>query len=363
MKIAFIGIRGIPVIYSGFESFAENLAVSLVEKKHQVFVYCRKQYVGRNSNYRKINLITTPSIKNKNFESISHSLFSSLHAIFITRPDVIYYFGVGNAIFTILPRLFGIKTIINVDGLDWRREKWGKPAQFFLLISEYLSTIFPNITITDSEFMKDYYQKKYHKKSIYIPYGVKFDFKINNQLLDNYHLKSKKYLIWVGRFVPDNHLKELIKAYKKVKTKLPLVIIGDDFYKEKYYFEIKKLIRNDKRIIETGFVSRDIYASLVSNSLMYIETKRSGGTHPSLIEAMKLSSLIISNDSIANKKILNKSGFFYKKGNDQDLKNTIYKLLNNKKEYLQETKNLRISASRYNWEKIFNQYLDLFTQL
>jgi len=363
MKIAFIGIRGIPVIYSGFESFAENLGLSLIKKNHSVITYCRRQYFREKlKQYKGITLIFTKSVKNKNLESISHSFLSTLHAIFITRPDTIYYFGVGNAIFTLLPRLFGIRTIINVDGLDWRREKWGKLARLYLLISEYLSTIFPNITITDSEYMKGYYWKKYHKKSIFIPYGVKFDFLINKKILNRYSLKINKYLIWVGRLVPDNHLEELILAYKNVKTKLPLVILGDDFYKGDYYQKISFLISKDKRIIKTGFVDRNSYASLVQNSFAYVETKRSGGTHPSLIEAMKLAPRIISNDNKANKQILNNYGYFYKKESTSDLRIVLERVLRKEKRAIFDKNHRKTTLDKYEWANIFKKYLKLFTQ-
>ncbi len=372
MKIAIIGIRGIPVIYSGFESFAENLAVALANKGKNIYVYCRSPYIDKRiKEYKKVNLISLFTLKSKNFESITHSFIATFHACFFLRPQIIYYLGVGNAIFTLIPRLFGIRTIINVDGLDWKREKWSFIAKIYLKLSEYIATIFPNKTITDSLFIKKYYREKYNKKTIYIPYGFdntlnKIDSLLEKKLLKKYNLKNNKYFVWIGRIVPENHLEELIIAFQKVKTDYKCLIIGDDLYKSEYKNYIDKLSKNDKRIIFTGFLPKKDYAVLVKSSFCYVETKRSGGTHPSLIEAMGLKCLIISNNNIANKEIIEKGAIFYKNNQHKKTLLEILKLvMNEKNEYLYKYRKTsqNICIKKFNENKIISQYNHFFNYL
>lgn len=371
MKLALIGFRGIPVIYSGFESFAEKLSTELAKRDYRVTVYCRSPYVDRKRKwYKKVQLITLQTIKTKNLETLIHSFIATIHACFFRRYDVIYYLGVGNAIFCLLPRFLGVKTVINVDGLDWKREKWGRIARIYLNISAYLSTILPDKAITDSLFMKGHYTKTYKKELYYIPYGYfeEVSSQSNPSILEKYRLKKRNYLVWVGRLVPENHVEELLSAFRELKTEFKCVIIGDDLYKVNSYKQmIFKLTKKDSRIILTGFLRRREYVEIVKNSFAYIETKRSGGSHPSLIEAMGFGCLIISNNHPANKEVLGKYAVFYDpKFPEDDLKKKIEEYLQDKRK--QETLYLRsLVKSRtkrfFDWRKIVDRYDELFKKL
>lgn len=312
MKIALIGIRGIPVVYSGYETFSEIIATELVKKGHAVTVYCRGAYVNPSKKWHKgVRLITLPTFVSKNFDTIIHSFLSTIHACFY-RYDAILFLSVGNSIFSLFPRLLGIRTVVNVDGMDWKRKKWGWFAKKFLNYSEYLATILPNAIVTDSHFIQSYYTEKYQKESHYIPYGGFVGDSTNDEkILKKYSLKKRSYFIWNGRIVPDNHIDELVNAYKKVKTSFKCLILGDDLYKSEYKEALHILARPDKRIIFPGFLPHLVAEALVRNAYAYIETKRSGGTHPSLVEAMSVGALIISDDCTANKEVLGETALFY----------------------------------------------------
>lgn len=312
MKIALIGIRGIPVVYSGYETFSEIIATELVKKGHAVTVYCRSSYVDPSKKWHKgVRLITLPTFASKNFDTIIHSFISTIHACFY-RYDAILFLSVGNSIFSLFPRLLGIRTIVNVDGMDWKRKKWGWFAKRFLNYSEYLATIFPNAIVTDSHFIKSYYFEKYRKESHYIPYGGFVGDSTNDaKILKKYSLKKRSYFIWNGRIVPDNHIDELVAAYKKVKTSFKCLILGDDLYKSEYKKSLHAMAAPDKRIHFPGFLAHSVAEALVRNAYAYIETKRSGGTHPSLVEAMSVGTLIISDDCTANKEVLGETALFY----------------------------------------------------
>jgi len=368
MKIAVIGIRGIPIIYSGFETFTEVLTIELAKLGHQTSVYCRSKYipVGKR-NYKGVKLISLPNIEKKNFGTFSHSFISTIHACLIGKYDIIFYLGVGNTPFSIIPRLFGTKTIIHIDGLDWRRKKWGIIARTYLRLSEWLTTVLPNRVITDSQYMVSYYKSKYYKDIDCIPYGYfpKSEYK-NSGILKKYKLKKRRYFAWVGRIVPENVLEEFIYSFMRLKNHtIKCVVIGDDLYESTYKERIYQLMKRDQRIIHTGFIKHSEELSLVAESLAYIETKRSGGTHPSLIEAMGTGALVVSNDNEANKGVLENTAVYYSnKNGTKNLTNVLERIILKKQSFNNYRKAVKKRAEKYYlWNKIIRQYESLFTKL
>lgn len=365
MRIAITGIRGIPVVYSGFETFAERLSLELTKKGHSLTVYCRKGYVKNGlASYKGVNLVTLPVVKGKGIETFLHSFVATLHAILFGDYDVIYYLGVGSSIFSLLPRLFGIKTVVNVDGLDWKREKWGFVGKTYLLLSEYIATIFPDVFLTDSEFIKNYYLKKYDKECYLIPYGFYKGRPKKTGVLKKLSLKANNYCVWTGRLVPDNHLDELLNGLKYFDSKLKIVLAGSDVIETPYLIRLRQRAKGIKNVLFAGFLKRDDYRYLLKNALCYIETKRSGGTHPSLVEAMGYSKAIVSNNHPANKEVLGKGALYYKMGVPKDLFSKLSKLKKSKVLRKKLGKKAKEKAEKdYSWKSIVLKYEKLFLSL
>lgn len=366
MRIGIIGVRGIPVAYSAFETFAEFLSIELSKKGYDISVYCRDRYIPLGTeNYKGTTIISLPSIERKNWETLSHSLLSTFHACLLRKYDSILYFGVGSAIFSILPRIFGIKTIVHIDGLDWKRKKWGFIGKTFLKFSEYLTTILPNKVLTDSQYMVKYYKETYGRQIRFIPYG--FSPKNKNgyvKLLRKYNVSKGKYFAWVGRIVPENRLEEFIHAFGDIKnSKIKAVVMGDDLYESAYKKNIYKKMAKDSRFVRTGFIEQNKVLKILANSLAYVETKRSGGTHVSLIEAMGTGAIIISYNHPANHEVLGNAAIYYGRSKN-GLNNAISKVLQNKIDHskLRSEVKRRISQ-HYNWKQILKDYEDLFNSL
>src|SRR5258706_5039457 len=144
MRIAILGTRGIPAHYGGFETFAEELSTRLVERGHDVIVYCREPHAE--ARYRGVRLKHLGAVRHKYFETLSHTLNSTFHLL-SHRVDAVLYCNAANAIFTPLPRLFGMPVALNVDGIERMRKKWNRGAQAWYLISERLATLFPAVVL------------------------------------------------------------------------------------------------------------------------------------------------------------------------------------------------------------------------
>jgi len=365
MKIAFIGIRGVPANYSGFETFVEEFGSRLVEKGHCVTVYNRANWVKyKEKTYRGMRLVRLPAIQNKHLETISHTFLSMLHGIF-NKYDIVYICGVGNSALSLLPRIFGCKTIINVDGLDWQRGKWGLIARLYLRASEYIATIFANIVISDSKTIQEYYIRQYNKQTVCIPYGVNIKQALgadiqNDNFLSALGLEREKYILFVGRLVPENGAHYLIESYLKLQTDLKLVIVGDAPYSKRYIRFLKSF--KNENIIFTGYLFGEKYRQLSSHACVFVLPSKSGGTRPVLLEQMAFGNCVLVNEIRQNLETIGEAGCSYGEGaKDNSLKDKLEYLINNpevRKAY--GRKAIEWVRKEYSWNMVVDRYEQLF---
>jgi len=365
MKIAMLGTRGIPASYSGFETCVEQLSKRLVSRGHQVSVYCRSTHIDYpDTYYLGVRLIRLPTIKNKYLDTIVHSFISSMHAL-SQGFDICLYFIAGNSPVTWIPRLTGTRTILNVDGLDWKREKWPRLAKKYIQLAEYFATVFPDVFLTDSRVVQSYYQEKFGDNPLYIPYGSDVEIKSPGDIMHKFGLEPGKYLLFVGRLVPENYVHHLIGAFKQIDTELKCVIVGDAPYVEDYKKELFELAKEDPRIVFTGYVFGDGYFELGSNAYIFVETSGVGGTHPAVVEAMAFGNCVIVNNTPENLETISDAGFAYD-GNIgvESLKKQLENLLSSP-ELISEYKNkARVRAETYySWEAVTDSYEQLFRDM
>ncbi len=365
MKIALLGTRGIPASYSGFETCVEQLGQRLVERGHQVTVYCRSHHITyQDTHYKGMRLVKLPTIPNKYLDTIVHSLLSSLHALG-QGYDIGLYFIAGNSLVSWLPRLVGTKTILNVDGLDWKREKWPTLAQKYIQFAEYLATKLPNAYLTDSHVVQDYYQNRFGHKPPYIPYGSEIELTKPAETLARFGLEAQKYILFVGRLVPENCAHHLVEAFSNLNTDLKCVIVGDAPYAEDYIASLKALAKDNPQIIFTGYIFGQGYHELGSNSYIFVETSGVGGTHPALIEAMAFENCIITHNTPENLETIGQAGFSYVgKIGANSLQSTLQRLLSDPHLVAKYRQQARHHAqTHYSWETVTSAYERLFYQL
>jgi glycosyltransferase involved in cell wall biosynthesis len=311
MKIALLGTRGIPASYSGFETCVEQLGQRLIARGHEVDVYCRSHHITyAEPTYKGMRLIKLPTIANKYFDTLAHSFISSVYAL-PQRYDIALYFIAGNSPVTWIPRLVGTKTILNVDGLDWKREKWPAFAKAYIQIAEWLATWMPNVYLTDSTVVQGFYRDRFGSEPPYIPYGSDVERLPPGETLAQFGLEPGKYILFVGRLVPENCAHHLVEAFEGLDTDMRCVIVGDAPYAEEYKSHLRALAARDPRVVLTGYVFGKGYHELGSNARIFVETSGVGGTHPALIEAMAHGACVIANDTPENLETIGDAGFGY----------------------------------------------------
>jgi glycosyltransferase involved in cell wall biosynthesis len=365
MNIAMLGTRGIPASYSGFETCVEQLGARLVQRGHRVTVYCRSHHVTYQSDtYKGMRLIKLPTIPNKYLDTIVHTLVSSLHAL-TQRYDVALYFIAGNSLVAWIPRLVGTQTILNVDGLDWKRQKWPTLAKQYIQLAEYLATKLPSAYITDSRAVQAYYQGRYNSNPPYIPYGSEVEILPSGETLARFELQPWQYILYVGRLVPENCAHHLVEAFQGLNTDFKCVIVGDAPYAEDYIASLKAKARSDPRIVLTGYVFGKGYHELGSSAYIFVETSGVGGTHPALLEAMSFGNCVVVNNTPENLETIGDAGLSYDgKLGAPALRRRLQELI----EHPDIVDKYRDKAHQrvrlvYSWQTVTEQYEDLMYKL
>ena len=362
MKIAVMGIRGIPSNYGGFETFAEELAPRLVKMGHEVTVYGRSNNIEyREKYYKGVRIIVLPTISHKYLDTVVHTFVTVIYSIF-KKYDVVLLCNSVNSLFSLMLRLTGKKVALNVDGLEWKRQKWNTLGKWVYKASEYLSTIFPNKVVTDARDVEKYYLEKFNKESTFIPYGAPTEKAQTKDVLEKYNLKPREYVLYVSRLEPENNAHLVVKAFEGVKTDLKLVIVGDAPYNTEYIQKLKET--KDSRIIFTGYVFGAGYREFQSNAYFYIQATEVGGTHPALLEGMGYGNCILANDVPEHKEVVGEAGFYFEKSNYVDLQKQCQYLLDNPEIVAdaREKASKRVKE-KYDWDVVSTSYEKLFKEM
>ncbi len=288
MRIALLGTRGIPARYGGFETFAEELCVRLAERGYQVTVYCREKHTQ--TEYRGVRLRYLPTVRHKYFDTVVHTGLSTVDLLFQSF-DAVLYCNAANAVFTLWPRLRGMPTALNVDGLERYRKKWNRIAKTWYLVSEWMATWSCSAVVTDAANIRTYYLRRYGKESTFIPYGAETGKVSGTDVVRALGLEPGKYVLYVSRMEPENNALMVRKAFEKVNTDFKLALIGDAPYAEDYIREVKNT--SDPRVVIPGAIYGEGYGQLQSHCSVYVQATEVGGTHPALIEAMGRGALVL----------------------------------------------------------------------
>jgi glycosyltransferase involved in cell wall biosynthesis len=365
MKIAFIGSRGIPARYSGFETFYEQLGTRLAARGHAVTVYNRSHFIKDvRGEYRGVRLVSLPSIPTKHLDTLTHTALSSLHAL-TQGYDIVYYCIVGNSPLVWLPRLAGARVLLNVDGEDWAREKWGKFAQWYQLQCEKIATRTAQVLIADARGIEQRYREKYNAPSIFVPYGANTARDEHTDALAKWGLTPREYIYYVGRFVPENAIDLLIEAFRKLDTAKKLLITGDAPFADDYKAKLRALASGDDRIVFTGYAFGDDYKQLSSHAYLYVQPSGIDGTRPALLDQMGMCNCVVVRDSKVNLEVIADAGVSFDRNDPvNSLRATLSELLNapERVEALRPLAKRRIETY-YNWEWIADFHEDLFTRL
>lgn len=368
LKIAMIGQKEVPSRMGGVEVAVGALAVRMAARGHEVTLYNRhrcsfrkRKETGKCRKYKGILIreVCVPDITG--ISAAAGSLFATLLAL-RGKYDCIHYHAEGPAAMCFLPRLFGIRTVVTIHGLDWQRSKWGGFASWYLKQGEKAAAAWADEIIVLSRSAQKYFQNTYHRTTVMIPNGIQRpERKGMEKIGAQWGLEKDSYILFLGRIVPEKGLENLIRVFRQVDTDKKLVIAGGSSDTETFLKKLKEEAQGDPRILFTGFVQGEVLEELYSNSYLYCLPSNLEGMPISLLEAMSYGNCCLCSDIPECAEVMENLGFLFRKGDPKSL-GTSLQMLCQRPDLVEESrKKVKDSIfEKYDWEKITEQTLALY---
>jgi len=356
-KLLITGIRGVPASHGGFETFAENLAKYLQSKGWTVLVYCQEsvdEYSGiSESDWGGVRLIHIPVRGEGAKATVVFDYLSIKHAA--REGGLVLTLGYNTALFNFLLRRKGVVNLINMDGIEWKRDKWAWYERSWLYINEWLGCLIGSHLIADHPKIKQHLATRVSKSKItMIPYGAREVSNIEDSCLEKYGLKSKQFAIVIARPEPENSILPVIEAFSSTVRGIKLVVLGSYDEKNSYHFDVISAASEEVEFLGAIY-DHDELDSLRYHSCLYVHGHTVGGTNPSLIEALGAGQPVVAHDNEFNRWVAGEKALYFKDVSDL---NKIFGVIFNdclQLELMSSWSRERFRTT-FTWGLILNQY-------
>ncbi len=361
MKIAILGSRGIPNNYGGFEECAARLSVNLVRGGHDVTVYNPDTHPYEGNEWKGVK-IKKIFFKENIFRFFAVFIFDflSLKDAVKDQNDIILELGYSPAsLFYKFVRRGRSKIVTNMDGLEWKRDKWGYLTRKLLKHCEKNAVRRSDALISDNIGIQDHLYSEYNVNSCFIPYGAEKLTSPGDPIPGNLNLKKGEYFLSVARLEPENNIEMILDGYKRSESNYPFVVVGP--LNTSYAGFLMKKYRNEKKIkFMNGIYDKRVLDNLRCHCRLYFHGHSVGGTNPSLLEVMSCGTPIAAHDNIFNRSVLGDAAYFFKSSEDVSLN-----IINKDVEVCNKFSDMNIKKVKnvYNWSKITDSYLKLFLEI
>ncbi|MEY9954269.1 DUF1972 domain-containing protein [Leifsonia sp. EB34] len=364
LRVAMIGTRGVPAAYGGFETAVDEIGRRMAADGAEITVYCRtKKGAERPSSYAGMRLVHLPALRSKTLETLSHTGLSVLHAVLRRRYDAAFVFNAANSPFLPVLRLARVPVAVHVDGLEWKRGKWGRVGRKYYRVAESLAVRWADALIADAQGIADYYDREFGVGTTLLTYGAKaIDAAPDRRLLD-LGVEPGAYHLVVARFEPENHVDLIVDGYRRSSARLPLVVVGSAPYAAEYSRRIAALAEGDERIRMLGGVwDQELLDQLYANALTYLHGHSVGGTNPSLLRAMGAATAVVAYDVDFNREVAGPDARYFA---DADGARASVEAAEEKPETTKSAgSRLQDRAlQRYDWSLVARGYTDLAVHL
>ena len=306
-----IGTRGVPAAYGGFETAVEEIGRRLVDRGHSVLVYGRT--AGSEGDYfLGMRRVTLPSVRQKALETLSHTALSTAHAVTRARPDVAFVFNAANSPFVPALRARGIPVALHMDGLEWKRAKWGPRGRAYYRWAEQNGVRTADALIADAPGIADYYTHQFGAPTEMFRYGAPILESAPSDGVEALGFEADGYHLVVARFEPENHVREIVEGYSRSDATKPLVVVGAAPYAAEYTEAIADIAASDPRIFLLGAVyDQALLDALYFHAYTYVHGHSVGGTNPSLLRAIGAGTPVIAYDVGFNREVLGDAGQYF----------------------------------------------------
>jgi glycosyltransferase involved in cell wall biosynthesis len=359
------GLRGLrpDLEISGFETAFAEIAPRLVERGHAVTIYCRAGAHSPSNRPRwdaGVELVYVPSPGGKNLSAITSTALAVSRALATRRFDVWFFVNVGMGHHAALARLSGRPVVMNVDGLDWQRGKWGPIARAYFQSAARMAVRACTTLVTDADAMRAYYVEHFGRDSEMIPYGASIETSTQPELIAELGLTPGDYYLIVSRLIPENSLEDMLGGFTRSSTRRRLVVVGDANYRDAFHARLAAIAASDARISMAGRVSdQELLKELWCNAYAYLHGHSVGGTNPALLRAMGYGAAVIARDTVFNREVLGDGALFFGDAGSVTRSIDLLDADPSRRECLKRLGPKRIE-SRYTWGRVVDEYERVF---
>ncbi len=361
LHIAMVGTRGVPARYGGFETAIEEIGQRLVRRGHKVTVYCRRsgEAAEQPARHLGMDLVHLPALRRRSLETLSHTGLSVAH-LMTHRPDAAIVFNAANAPYLPLIRMAGVPVATHVDGLEWKRAKWGRTGQNYYRMVERLAVRLSDALIADALGIQDYYRDKFDADTVYLAYGAPQVAHGRTGKLADLDLEPQGYHLLVARFEPENNVHLIVDGFARSTARLPLVVVGSAPYSDSYTKQVTGL--GDGRVRFVGGVwDQELLDQLYANALVYWHGHSVGGTNPSLLRAIGAGTATNAFDVGFNREVLADSGRYFT--GPGDVSRLAAEAEGADSDVALRGELARRTSQRYNWDLVTDGYEQLCAEL
>ena len=305
MRLAILGSRGYPSTYSGFETLVRYLAPYLTASGHEVTVYGRPA----ESASKKISVlggvrrVTTTGLETKSMSTLSYGMTATVHAL-RERYDAVLVLNVANGFYLPLLNAAAGGTVVNVDGIEWQRRKWGLAARGTFYLGAMAVAHWAKQIVTDSTAIGQIWERKFGCDTRFIPYGAEVIAGLGDDKVRAQGLEPGSYVLTVARLVPENNVTLTLDALEAIGPDVPIVVVGDANYRWGLLNRLEGLAES-RNCLWLGHISdQDLLWQLWSHCAVYVHGHSAGGTNPALLQALGCGAPTLALDTPFNREVL-----------------------------------------------------------
>lgn len=368
MKIIVLGTRGFPDVQGGVEKHCQDIYPRLVEMGCHVTVLAREPYVGSEPyTYKGVNIEPLFSPRQKYLEAIAHTFLGILKAR-LMNPDIVHIHAIGPSLCVPLARLLGMKVVITHHGPDYERKKWNRFAKFILRLGEKWGVTYANHVIVISKGIAQAVRDDFGREPTVIPNGVHvYEQTHSNGVLEKFNIRPGKYILAVGRFVPEKGFTDLVEGYRRVAFKRPvrsremkLVIVGDADHEDDFSRGLKRTSRDVPDVVLTGYQTGEALKELYSNAAHFVLPSFHEGLPIVLLEALSYGLSCLVSDIPANREVNLENDRYFKPGDIEGIAFKLSQYMDTTSSNEESVKRIEYVKTKYNWNRIAGKTFQVY---
>lgn len=370
MKIAVIGVKGLPAKQGGIENYCAEVYPRMVAQGHSVDLFARASYTDSawldSYDFQGVQVRSLPSLPLRGIDAFIGSALGAI-ASCTKKYDIVHFHALGPALFSWLPKIASsAKVVVTCQGLDWQRAKWGNTSSSLILMGEKAAVRYAHEIIVVSKNLQSYFFDTYGRETVYIPNAPASYAESDRKFPygTSLGLNQGRYIVFLGRLVPEKRPDLLIQAFQALKPPgWKLVLAGGVSDTSLYTSKLNDLAQGNPDVIFAGEIRGTRLAEIVRGAGLFVLPSDLEGLPLSMLEAMSQGVPVLASDIPPHQQLLSEGrGVLFRSG---DINSCIHSLdwaIHHPQEMAVMAKNAQQHVEKYyNWDHITAENLKIYT--